>query len=86
MNTQKHWNIESNRDNLAFSAVFATGLMVAWIAGASFMAEFATAPAATQSGLQAANDANQLRIVVTATRLKAAPTLQAGARAVTNDG
>jgi hypothetical protein len=84
MNTQRHWNTESNRDNLAFSAVFATGLMVAWIAGASFMADLAAEPA-TQSGLQAANDATQNRIVVTATRLKAAPSLQARARVATNN-
>ncbi len=84
MNTKKLWNTESNRDNLAFSAVFATGLMVAWIAGASFMADLAAEPA-TQSGLQAANGANQNRIVVTAHRLKAAPGVQAGARVVSNN-
>lgn len=68
-----NWNNQSKTDTVAFSALIATAMLLAWFAAAAPIADpnaaLQAAPAMTQAVVQPADQANDPRIVVTAPRL-----------------
>ena len=73
MNAKTYWNTQSKTDTVAFSALIATAMFLAWFAAAAPIvdhnAALNPAPAMTQAVVQPADQANDSRIVVTASRL-----------------
>jgi hypothetical protein len=69
MNAKTNWNTQSKTDTVAFSVLIATGMFLAWFAAAAPIADLKAAPAMTQAVVQPADQANDSRIVVTASRL-----------------
>ncbi len=69
MNAKTNWNTQSKTDTVAFSALIATGMLLAWFATAAPIADLNAAPAMTQAVVQPADQANDSRIAVTARRL-----------------
>lgn len=74
MNAVTNWNTQPKTDTVAFSALIATGMLLAWFAAAAPIADpnaaLQTAPAMTQAVVQQAHQANDSGIVVTAGGLK----------------
>jgi hypothetical protein len=68
MNARTNWNTQPKTDTVAFSALIATGMFLAWFAAVAPIADFGTFPAMTQAVVQPADQANDSRIVVTASR------------------
>jgi len=73
MNTKTRWNTQSKTDTVAFSVLIATGMLLAWSAAAAPVTYPDAAPQAVQAMMQAkvqpADQANDPRFVVTASRL-----------------
>jgi hypothetical protein len=73
MNAKTNWNTQSKTDTVAFSALIAAGMLMAWFAAAAPIAELNAdlnaAAAMSQVIVQPAHQANDPRIMVTASRL-----------------
>jgi len=69
MNAKTNWNTQSKIDTVAFSALIATAMLLAWFAAVAPITDLNAAPAMMQAAVQPADQANDSRIVVTARRL-----------------
>jgi hypothetical protein len=73
MNAKTNWNTQLKIDTVAFSALIATAMLLAWsapVAQRAYPAAAAQAgPAIMQAVVQPVDQANDSRIVVTAQRL-----------------
>ena len=69
MNAKTNWNTQSKIDTVAFSALIATAMLLAWFAAAVPFSEPNAVPAMAQAVVQPADQASDSRIVVTARRL-----------------
>jgi hypothetical protein len=73
MNAKTDWNTQLKTDTVAFSALIGTGVLLAWFAAAAPMSDanavHQAAPAMTHAVVQPADQGNDSRAVVTASRL-----------------
>ena len=69
MNAKTYWNSQPKTDTVAFSALIAAGVLLAWIAAAVPMVDAGVLPVMAQTVAQPAVLANGPRIVITASRL-----------------
>lgn len=69
MNANVWWNTQSKTDTVAFSALIATAALLAWLAAVAPITGTSAAPQMSRAVVQPADQTNDSRIVITASRL-----------------